>query len=107
MIDDTDDADALARKRKPPVVMVSGKLRELGLVREGGDMVYSARVEFLVHRMPGQAILATVAGSASAKTTPEEAKNKRHMLELREAVLDAAISSAIRRAPKALMAAAE
>lgn len=107
VLGDDDDYEAAARKRKPPVVMVTGRLRRFGAEREGASVVYSARIEYVLHRMPEEAIAGTVSGSASAKASPEEQRDKARDQELRHAVLVAAVDSAIRRAPEALMHAAE
>ncbi|MEB2311337.1 MAG: HEAT repeat domain-containing protein [Sorangiineae bacterium] len=107
VLTDDDDYKAAAAKRKPPVVMVTGRLKKLQASRQGVEIVYSARVEYVVHRMPEESIAGTVSGSASAKASPEEARDRRRDAELRHAVLVAAVDSAIRRAPEALMHAAE
>jgi hypothetical protein len=70
-------------------------------------VIYSATVEYMLHRMPQQSIAATFSGSASARASAEDAHDSSRAAELRRAVLDAAISSAVRRAPEALLAAAE
>jgi hypothetical protein len=95
-----------ADKRKLPVVMVSGQIQKLKAQRDGDEIVYSASVEYVLHTMPGQSIAATVSGSASGTLTEAEAKDERRASELRHAVLSAAIDSALRRAPRALLAAA-
>lgn len=96
------DTDAVKGKSLP-VVMVTGHLRKLNESREGSTIVYSARVEYILHRMPGQAIAGTVSGSASTKASRAEAKKRSK--ELRRLVLAAAVESAVRRAPEALAAA--
>jgi hypothetical protein len=47
-----------------------------------------------------------MSGSASGTLTAEEAKDESRAAELRHQVLGAAIASALRRAPRALLAAA-
>ena len=80
--------------------------KRLKAAREGSDIVYSASVEYILHTMPDQSIAAKVSGSATASLTEEEAKDQERAAELRTAVLEAAIASALRRAPRALLAAA-
>ena len=58
------------------MVMVTGQLRKLKESREGAEVVYSASVEYVVHRMPEQAIAGTVSGSASTKASRAEAKKR-------------------------------
>jgi hypothetical protein len=85
------------------MVMVTGLLRKLNESREGSEVVYSASVEYVVHRMPEQAIAGTVSGSASTRASSAEARTR--SLELRRLVLAAAVASAVKRAPEALAAA--
>jgi hypothetical protein len=101
-----DDMEKTAQKKKLPVVMLTGKLRRFKASREGTEVVYTASIEYIVHRMPGQTIAGTVSGSASARATTEEASDRKKSAELQRAVLEAAIGSAMRRAPQALLAAA-
>ncbi len=100
------DQSQESKKKKLPVVMVSGHIQKLRAVREGQDIVYSASVEYILHTMPGQAIAAKVSGNATASLSQEEAKDKVRTAELRRQVLEAAIASALRGAPRALLAAA-
>lgn len=106
VLDDSDDYEAAAKRRKPPVVMVTGRIRRLGASREGSSIVYSAKMEYVMHRMPQQTIAGTVSGSASTRASVAEASDSRRAAQLRHVVLDAAIDSAIRRAPAALLEAA-
>ncbi len=106
VLDDSDDYKAAAKRRKPPVVMVTGRLRRLRASRQGGSVIYSAKMEYVMHRMPEQAIAGTVSGSASTRASAAEARDRRRVAELQHAVLMAAIESAIRRAPAALLEAA-
>jgi HEAT repeats len=89
-----------------PTVMVTGKISELSAAREGSSIVYSASVEYVLHTMPEQSIAAKVSGRASATASEQEASDNARSAELRRSVLEAAIASALRRAPPALMAAA-
>jgi hypothetical protein len=95
-----------AAKAKLPVVMVTGQIQKLQASRDGSDIVYSASVEYILHTMPDESIAAKVSGSASGTLTAEEAKDEARAAELRHQVLGAAIASALRRAPRALLAAA-
>lgn len=92
--------------RKTPVVMVTGSVEQLLASREGNAIVYTAKVEYVVHTMPEQSIAAKVSGSASAQASEREASDQAKSAQLRKEVLEAAIASALRRAPPALMAAA-
>jgi hypothetical protein len=92
--------------RKTPIVMVTGSVEQLAASREGAAIVYTAKVEYVVHTMPEQSIAAKVSGSASAQASEQEANDQVKSAQLRKDVLEAAIASALRRAPPALVAAA-
>jgi hypothetical protein len=92
--------------RKTPVVMVTGSVEQLKASREGSAIVYTAKVEYVLHTMPDQSIAAKVSGSASAQASEQEVQDHEKSAQLRKDVLEAAIASALRRAPPALLAAA-
>lgn len=92
--------------RQTPVVMVTGSVEQLKAAREGSAIVYTAKVEYVLHTMPDQSIAAKVSGSASAQASEQEASDQTRSAQLRKDVLEAAIASALRRAPPALLAAA-
>lgn len=98
--------DASTQPSSVPLVMVTGNISELTAAHQGRSIVYSATVEYVLHSMPEQAIAATVSGRASATASEQETRDTERLAELRRSVLDAAITSALRRAPRALMAAA-
>ena len=93
--------------KKLPVVMVTGRVKKLQRSREGALVVYSASVEFVLHKMPGQTIKGVVSGSARASGSVRDIRNRKAMADLRRSALEAAIESAVRRAPPALRAAVE
>jgi hypothetical protein len=92
--------------RKTPVVMVTANVEQLKASREGAAIVYTAKVEYVLHTMPDQSIAAKVSGSASAQASEQDANDQVKSAQLRKDVLEAAIASALRRAPRALVAAA-
>jgi hypothetical protein len=93
--------DAPAPRGGVPVIMLTGRVKQLEQSREGSSVVYLASVEFVLHKMPGQTIKGVVSGSARASGSPDERQ------ELQKSALEAAIDSAVRRAPQALRAAAQ
>jgi hypothetical protein len=105
LLHEQEDADATAKKRKTPVVMLTGHLRQLDERERGGEMEYAAEVEFIIHRMPGRAIQGKVSGSARVRSGLTEVKSAKQQAELRRNVIEAAIDSAMKRAGEALMAA--
>ena len=92
--------------RKTPVVMVTASVEQLKASREGAAIIYTAKVEYVLHTMPDQSIAAKVSGSASAQASEQDANDQVKSAQLRKDVLEAAIASALRRAPRALVAAA-
>ncbi|MBK7581043.1 MAG: HEAT repeat domain-containing protein [Myxococcales bacterium] len=103
VMDEKSGAEPESKGKKTPMVMVTGLLRKMNESQEGSEVVYSASVEYVVHRMPEQAIAGTVSGSASTRASTAEAKKRSP--ELRRLVLAAAVASAVKRAPEALAAA--
>jgi hypothetical protein len=57
--------------------------------------------------MPGQTIKSVVSGSARASGSASSISDRRAMADLRRTALEAAIESAVSRAPQALKAAVE
>jgi hypothetical protein len=104
VVAESEDVNSAAKKKRLPAVMVTGRLARLNASREGEEIVYSASVDYVVHRMPEQSIVSTMSGSASAKASTLEARDERRMAELRSLVLEAAIDSAMKRAAVALEA---
>ena len=100
------DPSSSAKPSKVPMVMVTGNVSELTASREGRAITYSASVEYVLHTMPEQAIAAKVSGRASATSSEQDFGDSVKLAELRRSVLEAAIASALRRAPPALLAAA-
>jgi len=96
-----DGKDVVPARRGVPVVMVTGRVKKLEQSREGSGVVYLASVEFVLHKMPGQTIKGVVSGTARASGSADE------LQELQRSALEAAIDSAVRRAPQALRAAAQ
>lgn len=100
VIGDAEDVMRVAKRRNLPAVMMTGSIRELD-AKQGG--LYTAKVEYVLHRMPEQAIAGKVSGSASAKASPEELRDRRRRDKLRDEVLLAAVESALRRVQPALL----
>jgi hypothetical protein len=106
VVEDTGAKDPPPRK-DVPVVMVTGRVKTLEQSREGSSVVYLASIEFVLHKMPGQTIKGVVSGSARASGSIDEMADARALADLRRSALEAAIDSAVRRAPEALRAAAQ
>ncbi len=106
LMGDGEDAEAMAAKGST-VVVISGKLRELGQAREGDEVVMSAKVEYVLYKLPGRAIAAIVSGGAKARVGASSVKTPSGRQQLEREVVSAAVESAARRAPAALQAAAK
>ena len=100
-----DSEDAASKARKQPVVMVTGRLRRAEMSKEGNSVVYSAKVEYVMHRMPERAIASLVSGSAQGRASSAVARDEKKLAQLRREVLTAAVASAMRRASEAIRAA--
>ena len=105
VVESDSDVNALAKKKRLPAILLTGRIRKLNAAREGQHVLYSATVEYIVHRMPEQSLMGTVSGSASARASAAEARDKKRSADIRTQVLEAAVSSAMRRAPEAFAAA--
>jgi len=107
LLQEEEDADATAKRRKQPVVMLTGHLRQLDQRERGGEVEYAAQVEFIIHRMPGRSIQGKVSGSARVRSGLAQVKSAKQQAELRRNVIEAAIDSAMKRAGEALLAASK
>ena len=93
----------LATTEQPlPVIKVTGVLKELTTSETAGKLVCEARVEYVLHRMPGQILEALLRGNAKATVSAGLRNDRRAFGELRRKVVEAAVASAMRRAPEAL-----
>ena len=102
------ESDKAGAPRKDiPLVMLTGQVKKLEQLREGESVTYMASVEFVLHKMPGQNIRGMFSGSARASGSADEMSDASAMADLRKTAIEAAIESAIRRAPQALRAAVE
>lgn len=106
VLPDDEEVARAAEQQDIPVLLVTTRIEKLVLEPSGGEYTYEARVEYLVHRLPGEALAARVAGSASESASAEEARDRTKQAEIRRSVLDAAVRSALKNAPRALFAVA-
>ncbi|MGC4089674.1 MAG: HEAT repeat domain-containing protein [Polyangiaceae bacterium] len=88
------------------MVKVIPSITKLAASRDGDSIVYSAKVEFILQTMPDETIMARLSGTASAAASENEAQDRVASARLRHDVLSAAIHSALKSAPDALVAAA-
>lgn len=103
------DAGSGAPAARPgvPTVMLTAQVKQLEQSREGSNVTYLASVEFVLHKMPGQTIRGMLSGSARASGSASEMTDAAALEDLRRTAIEAAIESAVRRAPQAFRAALE
>jgi hypothetical protein len=107
ILEDTEDAAAAAAKRKPPVILITGKLAEIAQKQDGKALLVSAKVEYFVHRMPGESVAAVVSGMATARVAPIQMRQRSLREQIERSLVAAAVVSAVKRTPPALKAAAD
>ncbi len=106
MLEETEDAAAAAVKRKLPVILITGKLAEIGQKEDGKEVLISAKVEYFVHRLPGESVAAVVSGVATARVAPVEMQKRILRERIERSLVAAAVASAVKRTAPALKAAA-
>lgn len=104
----TDGADisAASKSRNLPAFTVDGSLTELAKKQSPGGVSYSARVEYLIRKMPEQSLKGTMSGNAQAQADSKEIRGQTELAQLQIDAVGAAIDSALRGASPALEAAA-
>lgn len=106
MLEETEDAASAAVKRKLPVILITGKLAEIGQKEDGKEVLISAKVEYFVHRLPGESVAAVVSGVATARVAPVEMQKRSLRERIERSLVLAAVASAVKRTAPALKAAA-
>jgi hypothetical protein len=99
------DAGVASKSRGLPTFTLDGSLTKLAKNASSGGVSYSARVEFLIRKMPEQAIKGTMSGAAQAEADSREIRGPRELEQLQSDAVTAAVESALRGAPPALEAA--
>jgi hypothetical protein len=105
MLADGADAGVASKSRGLPTFTLDGSLTKLAKGQNSSGVSYSARVEFLIRKMPEQAIKGTMSGAAQAEADPREIRGQRELDQLQSDAVSAAVESALRNAPPALEAA--
>lgn len=105
VLGDGDDAAALGKSRNLPVFALDGSLMQLAK-KQGADGVgYSARVEFLIRKVPDQTLKGTMSGAAAALADAKNVRGASELSQLQEAAVDGAVDGALKGAGNALAAA--
>ncbi len=107
LLADSADPSAESKKRQLPAIVLDGNLMKLAKAKDGGDVGYSARVEFVIRKLPDQALKGSVAGDAKALAAAGAVRGERENSQLQVDAVTAATQSALKGAPKAIEAAAK
>lgn len=99
------DAALESKRRRLPTVALDGRLVQVQKAQSSREIGYSAKVEFLIRKLPDQALKGTVRGDARASTDPRAVKSPSEHALLQEDAVVAAVQSALKGAPTALEAA--
>ena len=100
-----DDADpaALAKRSRKPVVVLSGKLQNLATSKDGNEFEFKAQAQYVIYRMPSRDIAAVVDGAARTRVAASRVRSRASRQQVEDNVAAAAIESAVKRAPAALL----
>jgi hypothetical protein len=105
VVADGKDVGAEGKSRGLPAFQLDGFLTQLVKRQDGDDIGFAARVEYMIRRMPDQALKGTVAGSALASASAGELKGPRETTQLQLDSMTAAIDAALKSVSPALEAA--
>jgi len=106
LLGDSDDLAAEGSSRGLPAMILDGNLTKLQKTTSGGDVGYSAHVDFMVRKVPDQSLKATVGGDAKALADAHSVGDSELSILQADAVT-AATQSALKGAPTAIEAAAK
>lgn len=100
------DISAVSKSRNLPAFTVDGSLTELARKQSRDGVSFSARVEYLIRKMPEHSLKGTMSGNAKAQADTKEIHGQNELAQLQSDVIGAAIDSALKGASPALEAAA-
>jgi hypothetical protein len=100
------DISTASKSRNLPAFTVDGSLTELAKKQSRDGVSFSARVEYLIRKMPEQSLKGTMSGNAQAEADTREIRGQSELSQLQLDAVGAAIDSAMRGASPALEAAA-
>jgi hypothetical protein len=106
ILDSGTDIVAASKSRNLPAFTVDGSLTQLAKKQSRDGVSYSARVEYLIRKMPEQSLKGTMSGNAKAQADTKEIRGQSELAQLQIDAVGAAIDSAMRGASPALEAAA-
>lgn len=106
VLSDGTDIVAASKSRNLPAFTVDGSLTELAKKQSRDGVSFSARVEYLIRKMPEHSLKGTMSGNAKAQAETNEIRGQSQLAQLQIDAVGAAIDSALRGASPALEAAA-
>jgi hypothetical protein len=101
IVADGADVGAASQSRGLPGFTVDGSLTRLAKATSSGGVSVSARVEYLVKKMPDHALKATMSGTAEAEADQREIRGAKEMEQLQQDAVNAAVDSAFKQANRA------
>ena len=104
VLNDDDDETVMAKKSHKPVVVLSARLQNIATTKDGDQVEFTAQAQYIIYRMPSRDIAAVVDGAASTRLPARHVRSKASRQEVENGVATAAIESAAKRAPAALLA---
>lgn len=96
---------ASADSSKLPSLVFDGTLRKLHERQEGDAYAISARVDFLISKLPGHVIKGRISGGATVHGGPSAPTSRAELRRLRREAVSAATQSALENAQQAMYAA--
>ena len=100
------DASDAARSRGLPVFFIDGSLTALTKAQNANDVSYSARVEYLIRKIPEQSLKGTISGRAEALADARSVRGQNELAQLQLDAVSAAVDSALKGAGISFEAAA-
>jgi hypothetical protein len=99
------DVGEASKSRKLPGFTLDGSLVHLAKGESGPDVTYSAKVEFLIRKMPEQSLKGSMSGAAKALADAKAVRGPGQLAQLQRDAVAGAVESALKGASPALEAA--
>jgi hypothetical protein len=96
VVADGTDISAAIKSRGLPGFTVDGSLMQLAKKQSRDGVGYAARVEYLVRKMPEQALKGTMSGNAQALADAKSVRGQAELAQLQIDAVSAAIDSALK-----------
>jgi hypothetical protein len=100
------DGSAVGKSRGLPVLYVDGMITQLSKAQKANDVSYSARVEYMIRKIPEQSLKGTMTGRAEALADVRSVRGQTELSQLQVDAVAAAVDSAMKGASISFEAAA-